>query len=295
MTIQADVRSRRRMGRDADRANRRKRITRTRGRTEAPVYPTWIRSHRIIVFWLVAAGILMLSVALAFFWLPGLILALVALPLLYIAIVLTLASYRLGPRGGDLQGRIHQLVIDSVAGSGRLLDVGCGSGQLLIRFAKAAAGDYVGLDSWGDNWEYSQSQCMRNADLEGVEGVQFIHGSASRLPFSNGDFGRVVSCLTFHEVRDVADKTASLVEALRVLASGGAFVFVDLFDDPKLYDRREHVLNVITSNGGKIESSRSLSEVFALGYPLNLAKVLKYAVVVTGTKSRAREHTGTTR
>jgi len=286
MTLQADMRSRRRMGRDANRAIRRKRITRTRGRNEAPVYPTWIRSNRTVVFWLAAAGIIVLSAALAFFWLPGLALALLAIPLLYIVVVLTLASYHLGPRGGDLQGRIHQLLINSVGGGGRLLDVGCGSGQLLIRFARSTPGEYIGLDYWGDDWAYSRSQCVRNAELEGVAGLQFVRGSASQLPFAEDVFERVVSCLTFHEVRDVADKTASIIEALRVLAPSGRFAFVDLFDDPGYYAGRERALTAVADAGGAIETVRSLSEVFDLRFPMNLAKVLKYAVVVTGTKSR---------
>ncbi len=257
--------------------------------TERPVYPTWIRLRRIVVFWLVAAGILVLGAVVAFFWLPGLASAVLAIPFLYIAVVLTWTSHRLGPRGGDVQSRIHQLLINSVGNAGRLLDVGCGSGQLLIRFAKSAPGDYVGLDYWGDDWEYSRSQAERNAALEGVQGLRFVHGSASRLPFADAEFGRVVSCLTFHEVRDVADKTVSVTEALRVLAPGGRFAFVDLFDDPKLYAGREHVLEVIARNGGEIESARSLSEVLELRFPLNLAKVLKYAVLVSGTKSLATE------
>jgi hypothetical protein len=60
-----------------------------------------------------------------------------------------------------------------------------------------------------------------------------------------------------------------------------------LFDDPKLCDGREQALRVITGNGGEIESSRSLSDMFDLPFPLNLAKVLKYAVLVRGTKSLA--------
>jgi SAM-dependent methyltransferase len=264
-------------------------------RHEVPVYPTWIRSKRIAVFWLLAAGILVLSGALASFWLPGLTLTLFAIPFLYIAIVLTLAAHGLGPRGGDLQGRIHQLLIGSVGGSGRLLDVGCGSGQLLIRFVKSAPGEYVGLDYWGDDWEYSQSQCLRNADLEGVESVRFVHGSASRLPFADGDFGRVVSCLTFHEVRDVTDKTLSVIEALRVLGPGGRFAFVDLFDDPGFYTGRDHVLTAVANAGGKVESVQSLSEIFDLRFPMTLEKVLKYAVIVTGIKARTAEQTVTTR
>jgi ubiquinone/menaquinone biosynthesis C-methylase UbiE len=256
---------------------------------ERPIYPTWIRSRRTVMFWFVAVGMIVLGLAVALFWPPGLAFALLAIPFLYIAVVLTLTTYRLGPRGGDFQSKIHQLLINSVGNNGRLLDVGCGSGQLLIRFAKSAPGEYVGLDYWGDEWEYSRSQAERNAALEGVQGLEFLHGSASRLPFAHGDFGRVVSSLTFHEVRDVQDRTVSITEALRVLEPGGRFAFVDLFDDPRLYDGRDQVLKAIVSVGGKVESSRSLSEILELRFPLNLAKVLKHAVLVSGTKSLAAE------
>lgn len=161
----------------------------------------------------------------------------------------------------------------------------CGSGQLLIRFAKSTPGEYVGLDYWGDDWEYSRSQAERNAALEGVQGPEWLHGSASQLPFADGHFGGVVSSLTLHEVRDADDKTVSVAAALRVLEPGGRFAFVDLFDDPCHYDGRDRVLRVIVSAGGEVESARRLSEILELRFPLNLAKVLKYAVLVAGTKS----------
>ena len=80
--------------------------------------------------------------------------------------------------------------------------------------------------------------------------------------------------MTFHEVRDVADTTVSVAEALRALEPGGRFAFVDLFDDPKVYHRRVPVLKVIASTGGEITSSRSLAEALDLRFPLNLRKVL---------------------
>ena len=183
-----------------------------------------------------------------------------------------------------VSGKIHQLLIDSVGGDGRLLDVGCGSGQLLIRFAKSVPGDYVGLDYWGSDWEFSRAQAERNAVLEKASGLQFLRGSASKLPFRDDHFGRIVSSLTFHEVQDVKDKTASIAEAMRVLEPGGRFAFIDLFDDPKFYGGRQTVLDVITSHGGRIDTASSLSEVLDLRFPLNLAKVLKYAVFVSGVK-----------
>jgi SAM-dependent methyltransferase len=196
------------------------------------LYPTWIRPRRTVVFWLLAIGLVVAGIGVALVWPPGLAIALLAAPFAYIAIILALASHRLGPRGGDVQRRIHQLVIDAAGNQGRLLDIGCGSGQLLIRFAKSAPGECVGLDSWGGDWQYSRSQAERNAALEGVEKVGFVQGNAAALRFAEGEFGRVVSCLTFHEVRDARDKTVSIAEALRVLEPGGRFAFVDLFDDP---------------------------------------------------------------
>jgi SAM-dependent methyltransferase len=252
---------------------------------ERPVYPTWIRSSRTVTFWLLAVGIVVLAIALAPVWRPAPAIALLAAPFLYIAGVLTLTAHRLGPRGGDVQGAIHQLVVETVGSKGRLLDVGCGSGQLLIRLAKSAPGDYVGIDFWGSDWHYSQSRAERNAALEGVQVVEFGRGSASKLRFADGEFGRVVSCLTFHEVRDVEDKTVSIAEALRVLEAGGRFAFVDLFDDPGFYRGRGEVVKAIESAGGRIDSCRRLSECLDLRFPLNLAKVLKYAVLVSGNKA----------
>ena len=165
------------------------------------------------MFWAIAIGMLAVAVVDSMFWLPGLMLAVLALPFLYIAVILAWTSHRLGPRGDDVQARIHELLIQSVGAGGRLLDIGCGNGQLLIRFAKSAPGDYVGLDHWGAEWGvYSQAQAERNTELEGVPSIQFVHASASQLPFPDQGFEKVVSSLTFHEVRDVEDRT---VECLR--------------------------------------------------------------------------------
>jgi hypothetical protein len=70
-----------------------------------------------------------------------------------------------------------------------------------------------------------------------------------------------------------------------VLEPGGRFAFVDLFDDARFYLERERVLDAVRDAGGEIESVRKLTEILDLRFPMNLGKVLKYAVIVTGTKS----------
>jgi SAM-dependent methyltransferase len=194
---------------------------------------------------------------------------------------------RLSSRGDAVQGQIHQLLIDSVGTGGRLLDVGCGSGELLIRFARQGGCDaeLVGIDHWGEDWEYSQVQAESNARAEGVPGLRFVRGTASSLPFATSEFARVVSALTFHEVRDVEDKTVSVGEAVRVLQPGGRFAFVDLFDDVRIYGGRGRAEEAVRQAGGVLETSRRVSDLVDLRWPLTLRQGLKYGVILTGTKS----------
>jgi len=259
-------------------------------------YPTWIRSRRIAFFWAIGTSVLVLAVTLAPVWPPALAGIVVALPLLYVALVITATSYRLGARGGGVQRQIHQLLIDGVGSRGRLLDIGCGSGELLIRFAalgdRTQPDELVGLDSWGDDWEYSQQQAEDNARIEGFVGLGFVRGTASGLPFDGGEFRRVVSALTFHEVRDVSDRVVCVREALRVLEPGGRFAFVDLFDDRRIYGGRARVLAALEESGGVVGTCRPLAEVVDLRWPLTMAQALRYAVVVTGTKAGTGDAVG---
>jgi SAM-dependent methyltransferase len=251
-------------------------------------YPTWIRSRRIVLSWAIGSAVVVVAIATGLVWPPAFAGALVALPILYIALVITMTSYRLGPGGGGVQRQIHQLLVEGVGLSGPLLDIGCGSGELLIRCAqggeKIAPEDLVGLDYWGDDWQYSPQQAENNARIEGFPNLRFVRGTASRLPFADGGFGRVVSALTFHEVRDATDKTVSLQEALRVLAPGGRFALVDLFDDVRIYGGRGRVLAAVEEAGGVVDTCSPLSELVALRWPLTMGQALKYAVVLVGTK-----------
>ena len=254
-----------------------------------PVYSTWIRVKKIRLFWIlallpVAVALLLMRVSPYFVWL-----ALVSLPFLYIAVVITLTARLFSEEGGGYQAKIHALIIDSTEFSGRILDIGCGSGHLAIRIAKkiakTTANPVVGIDFWGDDWEYSHNQCATNAQTERVSNTSFQKASASKLPFENGSMGTVVSCLTFHEVQDVVNKADSISEALRVLAPGGTFTFFDLFDDPQHFSGRESIRRAIAEQGGRITSEKRLSEILPLPFPLDTAKVLKYAVLVCGEKT----------
>jgi ubiquinone/menaquinone biosynthesis C-methylase UbiE len=207
----------------------------------------------------------------------------------YITLLLVLTVYRFSPRGGDYQQRIHRLIADQ-AGThpGRVLDVGCGSGSLAIAIAGAAPEcTVVGIDAWGADWEYSQRQCHDNTACVGVaDRVTFHQQSAADLAFPDASFDIVVSCLTFHEVRDAPDRADAVAEALRVLRPGGRFVFLDLFADPGHFTSVQHVRDVVTRAGCSITQESALHDLLAMPYPLRDGKVLGHAMLLTGRRDQ---------
>jgi len=173
------------------------------------------------------------------------------------------ARWYFAPKGKNLQQRIQSLILEHLDwdGSGKALDIGCGSGALTIGIAKNYSNVYVtGVDYWGGTWEYSKGMCERNATIEGVKHrVTFLQASASSLPFDDKTFDVVISNLTFHEVADSKDKRLPIKEALRVLRNGGVFVFQDLFLWQRLFGTREDLLDLIKKWGvERVADSKSL-------------------------------------
>src|SRR5689334_22376242 len=211
---------------------------------DRPRYRTWIRTTRLAAFaglsavCLVACALSVVSLWFLLFLVPLAVFG-------YIATILALTVYRFSSRGGDLQRRIHELIVAKAepAAAGQALDVGCGSGSVVVKLAKAAPDSTVtGVDSWGRDWEYSKELCEDNARIEGVaDRTAFLAQSGAALEFPDDHFDLVVSCLTFHEIRDVGSKADGVVEALRVLRPGGRFAFLDLFGDPEFYGSPEDV------------------------------------------------------
>lgn len=118
-----------------------------------------------------------------------------------------------------MQDRVVELVLANLDwnGEGQALDIGCGSAALTIKLVKKyPKARVIGIDYWGERWEFSKEMCERNAEIEGVrDRVAFQKASASSLPFADGYFDAVISNLVFHEVSDAADKRDVIREALR--------------------------------------------------------------------------------
>lgn len=111
----------------------------------------------------------------------------------------------------EYEEQILPLAARELAGAHRVLDVGCGDGQVSRLAAKLGA-QVVGIDP---TWN-----CVSVASERG--GGVFARAGAAQLPFADGTFDAVVACLVFEHIRDV---DSAIAEVARVLEPGGRFCF----------------------------------------------------------------------
>ncbi|MGX9789975.1 class I SAM-dependent methyltransferase [Mycobacterium sp. MMS18-G62] len=104
----------------------------------------------------------------------------------------------------------------------RVLEIGCGTGNVTIRAKRAAPGaDVVGTDP--DPLALARAQ--RKA--RGMPGIRFERAYAQELPFADGEFDRALSSMMLHHL-DEDVKTGALAELHRVLRPGGSLHIVDI-------------------------------------------------------------------
>jgi len=113
----------------------------------------------------------------------------------------------------EYEEQILPLAAEELAGHARVLDVGCGDGQIGRLAARLGASTVVGIDP---TW----NQLTVAAERGG--GPAFTRAGAAALPFAGETFDAVVACLVFEHIRDV---DAAIAEVARVLRPGGRFAF----------------------------------------------------------------------
>lgn len=118
-------------------------------------------------------------------------------------------------RGRFYYAHIAGQVMDCIPHSGRILDLGCGTGLFLSAYERRG-GIGIGLDLSRGMVMRAQSRC---------HGSDVTMGNAEVLPFRDECFDAVTSLLAFSYVRKPEDM---LSEAFRVLRPGGVIAICTL-------------------------------------------------------------------
>jgi ubiquinone/menaquinone biosynthesis C-methylase UbiE len=104
----------------------------------------------------------------------------------------------------------------------RVLDLGCGTGTLLLMLQQAAPGLVLtGLDIDPTVLRIAQAKSQT-----GTHPVSWVRGPADSLPFAGERFDRVVTSLVTHHLT-AAQKRRAFREVWRVLKPGGEFHIFD--------------------------------------------------------------------
>jgi SAM-dependent methyltransferase len=110
--------------------------------------------------------------------------------------------------------QILPLITQHLPSGGRLLDVGCGEGQVARMAAELNGMEVVGLDP-------AMTQVSVATGRAG--GPVYLQGGAAALPHPDGVFDAAVACLVFEHIEDL---DGALAEVARVVRPGGRFLFL---------------------------------------------------------------------
>jgi SAM-dependent methyltransferase len=111
----------------------------------------------------------------------------------------------------EYEEQILPMVLREVEGATRVLDLGCGEGQISRGLVAAGVPTVIGIDP-----TFNQIEVARQ------RGGVFARAGSVSLPFRDSSFDTVVACLVFEHVRNL---DSSLSEIARVLEPGGRFCF----------------------------------------------------------------------
>jgi SAM-dependent methyltransferase len=108
--------------------------------------------------------------------------------------------------------QILPLAQSEMAGRARVVDIGCGDGQIARMLAEAGS-QVVGVDPTWNQISVAQQR---------AGGPVFVRAGAAGLPLADGSADGAVACLVFEHIDDLDQ---AIAEVARVLTPGGRFSF----------------------------------------------------------------------
>lgn len=152
----------------------------------------------------------------------------------YNAVESYLYDRAIAPAVIELADTVEERLLAELPRGARVLEVGCGGGQLAVRLAgKRADLTITGLDLSPEQVARAKERARAVA-----ERVTFVEGSALSLPFDDEHFDAVISVAS---VKHWPDPLRGLSECVRVLRPSGALAVVEADRGCTMHDARAFV------------------------------------------------------
>jgi len=114
--------------------------------------------------------------------------------------------------------------------SGKLVDIGCGTGNLIVKIAEKYPGlELIGVDISSETLDYAKKRATRKKLDKKIE---FKIGNVEDLPFPNNSVDIIVSTLSLHHWED---PTKAFKEIYRVVKENGSLLIFDFRRDSRKF------------------------------------------------------------
>lgn len=130
--------------------------------------------------------------------------------------------------GLDRRWRRSALDAAGIGSGQRILDLGCGTGDLSLAVARAG-GRPVGLDVSARMLEAAVRRAAADRRIAAEPRLRLVQGSAFRLPFADDAFD---GCVSGFVLRNLRDLPGAFAEMARVLRPGARASLVDITEPP---------------------------------------------------------------
>ena len=153
--------------------------------------------------------------------------------------------------------------------TGKLADVGCGAGNLILKIAKKIPElDIIGVDIAPEILDYAKNRAIKN-NLDNK--IEFKIGSVEKLPFLDNSIDFIISTFSLHHWDNPNN---AFKELNRVLKKGGTYLIFDFRRDSRkfYYGLFRFVTKVVVPKAlkkvheplGSIQASYSKQEITTL-------------------------------